>query len=159
MDAARTVLRQGSRHVTIYARGKAARASQREVDYALADGIAMSFGMSIVRFEDAGPVFIPHTFDEEGNVISDGEPELVPADSSIIAASQEAKDKLVNTTSGLDITDRGLMEVDENGQTTRPGIFSGGDVVSGPWNVVQAVKDAKHVAQGMMEYLEAKKSS
>ncbi len=41
---------------------------------------------------------------------------------------------------------KGLVEVDESGATTRQGVFSGGDVVLGPWNVVQAVKDAKKVA-------------
>ena len=88
-------------------------------------------------------------------MIGQGLMELAPADSTIIAVSQRAKDKLVNTTSGLDVNDKGLMAVDEHGQTTRPGIFSAGDVVTGPWNVVQAAKAAKEVAKQMDAYLQS----
>ena len=38
--------------------------------------------------------------------------------------------------------------------TEREGVFSAGDVVLGPWNVVQVVKDAKHVAEAMIRYME-----
>ena len=48
------------------------------------------------------------------------------------------------------------MEVDENGMTTRLGVFAGGDVTLGPWNVVQAVKNARHVAEAMSNYLKEK---
>ena len=68
--------------------------------------------------------------------------------------SQRPKDKLVNTTHGLDSNDRGLLEVDENGQTSREGIFSAGDVVTGPLNVVKAARAAKETAEHMAEYLE-----
>ena len=40
--------------------------------------------------------------------------------------------------------------------TERDGVFSAGDVVLGPWNVVQVVKDSKHVAEAMIRYLEAR---
>ena len=59
----------------------------------------------------------------------------------------------MRTTTGLVTNEKGLVEVDERGATTREGVFSGGDVVLGPWNVVQAVKDAKKVADAMDEYL------
>jgi len=154
MDAARTALRKGSRFVTVYARKREATASQRELEYAIADGVDVICGMEIQKITDEGPVFVQRTFDEEGNVISRSEPKLVPADSTIIAASQRPKDKLVSTTSGLDVNDRGLVEVDENGQTTRQGIFSAGDVVTGPLNVVTAAKSAMQVAEHMAEYLD-----
>ena len=46
--------------------------------------------------------------------------------------------------------------MDENGRTTRSGVFAGGDVTLGPFNVVQAVKSARHVAEAMSEYLREK---
>jgi glutamate synthase (NADPH/NADH) small chain len=45
--------------------------------------------------------------------------------------------------------------VDENGMTTRLGVFAGGDVTLGPWNVVQAAKAAKEVAKQMDAYLQS----
>jgi len=154
MDAARTAMRKGSRYVTIYSRSLKASASQKEVDYTIADGVDIMYGWAVQEITEQGPIFIKHTFDEAGNITSSSEPELAPADSTIIAVSQRPKDKLVNTTSGLDVNDRGLVEVDEKGQTTRPGIFSAGDVVTGPKNVVLAAKAAMQVAAHMDEYLQ-----
>ncbi|MBQ7515339.1 MAG: NAD(P)-dependent oxidoreductase [Schwartzia sp.] len=154
MDAARTALRHGSRFVTVYSREATVAASPRELDYTLADGASVEYGMDVQKIADEGPVFIRRTFDEEGKVTSESAPVLIPADSTIIAVSQRPKDKLVSTTTGLSVNDRGLLAVDENGQTTREGIFSGGDVVTGPWNVVQAVKSAKRVADNIAAYLD-----
>lgn len=156
MDAARTALRKGSRFVTVYSREAVAAASQREVDYALADGISIEYGMEIQKLTPDGPLFIRRTFGADGNVAAESEPLLMPADSTIVAVSQEAKDKLVSTTVGLELNPRGLLEVDEDGRTTREGIFSAGDVVTGPRNVVLAVKAAKRVADAMTGYLERK---
>lgn len=154
MDAARTALRRGARFVSIFARGRAASASVREVEYTLADGVDIFYGMAVKEITDKGPIFIKREFDEEGNVVKESEPQLFEADSTIIAVSQRPKDKLVNTTHGLDSNDRGLLEVDENGMTSREGIFSAGDVVTGPLNVVKAAKAAKETAEHMAEYLE-----
>ena len=71
----------------------------------------------------------------------------------------QAEELIVRTTTGVEVNERGLIEVDENGQTTREGVFSGGDVVMGPFNVVLAVKDAKHVAESMDAYLQQKKAA
>ena len=155
MDAARTALRQGSRFVTIYARSNHVTASQRELDYAIADGAEILYGMAVEKITEQGPVFVKREFSEAGEMVSQGLAELAPADSTIIAVSQRPKDKLVNTTSGLDVNDKGLVAVDEHGQTTRPGIFSAGDVVTGPWNVVEAAKAAKKVAEQMDAYLQS----
>ncbi len=154
MDAARTALRHGSRFVTVYVRGTFVSASPREMEYAMADGVDIVYGMDTKEITDDGPVFIHRTFDEAGKVIQEEEPKLYAADSTIIAVSQGPKDKLVSTTTGLAVTDRGLVEVDEKGQTSRTGIFSAGDVVTGPRNVVLAAKAAKEVAAHMAEYLE-----
>lgn len=157
MDVARTAVRMGSQHVTIYCRGQKARASQREIDYALADGVDFEYGLGVAELTPDGPLFRERTFDAEGNVAEEGEPALYPADTTIIAASQTTKSKIVNTTTGLALNDKGLIAVHGNGETSREGVFSGGDVVLGPWNVIQTVKNSKLVAEAMDRYLTAKR--
>ena len=157
MDAARTAIRKGSRYVTIYARRRGISATQRELEYALADGCEIEYCKGIHSITPEGPMLFDRVLDEDENVISEGVPTLTPADSVIIAVSQTAKDRVVKTTTGISLNDDGLVDVDENGMTTRDGLFSGGDVVLGPWNVVQVVKNAKHVATSMLKYLAAKR--
>ena len=156
MDVARTVIRHGSRYVTIYSRDNKVTASKREVEYTLADGVEIAYGVETLAITDEGPLFVRRTYNEAGEIVSRSEPAISAADSTIIAVSQRAKDKLSSTTIGLDSNERGLLEVDEDGRTTRLGVFAGGDVTLGPWNVVQAVKSAKHVAEAMSAYLREK---
>ena len=156
MDVARTVIRHGSRYVTIYSRDNKVTASKREVEYTLADGVEIAYGVETLAITDEGPLFVRRTYNEAGEIVSRSEPAISAADSTIIAVSQRAKDKLSSTTIGLDSNERGLLEVDEDGRTTRLGVFAGGDVTLGPWNVVQAVKNARHVADAMSDYLKEK---
>ncbi|MBR2179226.1 MAG: NAD(P)-dependent oxidoreductase [Selenomonadaceae bacterium] len=158
IDVARTVVRMGSRHVTIYARRQRIAASQRELDYAQVDGIDIQQCMAIKEFTDKGPIFTPKVFDDDGNLIRDEEPVLVLADSTIIAISQGPKDKIVSTTSNLDVNDKGLIVVDDGGKTSHEGVFASGDVVAGSKNVVLAVKYSKQVAKAMDEYLTSKRN-
>ena len=159
IDVARTVVRQGSKNVTLYARRQRIAASQREIDYAAVDGIDIQQGMAIKEFTEEGPIFVPRIFDEEGNLIREEEPVLMPADSTIIAISQGPKDKIVNTTHDLKVSERGLIVIDEAGRTTREGVFAAGDVVADSKNVVLAVFYSKQVAQAIDEYLKSKKAS
>ena len=158
IDVARTVVRMGSRHVTIYARRQRIAASQRELDYAQVDGIDVQQGMAIKEFTDKGPIFIPRIFDEEGNLVREEEPVLVLADSTIVAISQGPKDKIVSTTTNLQINEKGLIVVDEGGKTSHEGVFASGDVVAGSKNVVLAVKYSKQVAKAMDEYLTSRRN-
>ena len=129
----------------------------QEIDYTLADGVEIEYSLGVAELTPDGPLFRERTFDEEGHVTSEGEPALYPADTTIIAASQTTKSKIVNTTTGLDLNDKGLIAVHGNGETSRAGVFSGGDVVLGPWNVIQTVKNSKLVAEAMDRYLTAKR--
>ena len=155
MDVARTAFRHGARRVMMFQRSRKAYASQHEMDYARLDGAEFYMGKSILRITPEGPVFKDSVLDENGRVVGTGDTEeLVRADTTIIAISQGPKDKLVLTTSGLQASERGLLLVDENNMTTRPGVFAAGDVVHGSLTVVHAVQDAKNAARGMMEYME-----
>ena len=155
MDVARTALRNGSRHVTLYARSKNVTASSSEVSYAELDGAEFVFGMQIEKITEEGPVFRRAVFDENDQITGYEEtPVQVQADSTIISISQVPRHKLVRTTDGLNLTDRGLLAVDENYMTTRPGVFAAGDVVTGAKTVVHAVDGAKKAAAAMIRYME-----
>ena len=155
IDAARTALRNGSRHVTLYARSKHVTASSSEVAYAELDGAEFMFGMQILEINDNGPLFSRAIFDEEDNIVRyEEEPVQIHADSTVICVSQVPRGKLVRTTEGLDMGERGTLAVDENYMTTKPGVFAAGDVVTGAKTVVHAVDGAKKAAAAMIHYLE-----
>ena len=156
MDVARTAFRHGARRVMLFQRGNKSPASDHEIEYARLDGAEFFFGKSIQRITPEGPVFRNSVLNEQGRPVGiTGEDELIHADTTIIAINQRPKDKLVNTTSGLNANERGLLIVDENNMTTRPGVFAAGDVVHGSLTVVHAVSNAKNAAAGMMRYMEA----
>ena len=154
MDVARTALRHGARRVTMYARGSHVAASSEEVQYAQLEGAELVFGKAIDHFAPAGPVFKTTVFDENGKVTGyEEELDAISADSTIIAVSQGPKDRLLLTTEGLEKAPSGMLQVDENFMTTVPGVFAAGDVVTGSYTVVSAVKQAKIAAEGIMKYL------
>ena len=155
MDVARTALRNGSRYVKMYARSKHVTASSHEIQYAELDGAEFVYGMQIQKITEKGPVFKRSIFDENDNVIGcEDELILEEADSTIISISQVPRAKLARTTEGLELTDRGLLKVDENYMTTRPGVFGAGDVITGAKTVVHAVDGAKKAAAAMVQYME-----
>ena len=155
IDVARTALRNGSRHVTLYARSKNVTASSSEVSYAELDGAEFVFGMQIEKITDEGPVFKKAIFDEKDQIVGyEEEPVQIHADSTVISISQVPRAKLVRTTDGLDAGERGTLMVDDDYMTTRPGVFAAGDVVTGAKTVVHAVDGAKKAAEAMIRYME-----
>lgn len=156
MDVARTALRKGAREVTIYVRSQTIRASIREVEYAQIDGVRFEYCKTPVEITEAGPIMRDVQIDEEGNKIElTGSDRLYPADTTIVAVSQGPKDKIVNSTQGIDVNKKGLIIADEHGETTRPGIFASGDVVNGAKTVVEAVHYSKEVADAMDKYMQS----
>ena len=157
MDVARTALRHGARHVTMYARSKHVSASSDELAYAQLEGAEIAYGKAIEHLTEEGPVFKTAIFDENDQVVGyEKELDQRFADSTIISISQGPKNKLILTTAGLEGSDRGLLVTDERGMTTVEGVFAAGDVVTGSKTVVHAVAAAKNVAASMISYMEAK---
>ena len=155
MDVARTALRKGVRQVMVLCRRNQAAASAREVDYAVADGVEFLYGARPVEITEAGVVYRQAAFDEKGEVTSLSEPKLLPVSSVVIAVSQGAQNRIVSTTTGLEVTSHGLLATDERGNTTRKGVFASGDVVLGARTVVEAVRYSKLVADEMDRYLQS----
>ena len=62
----------------------------------------------------------------------------------------------MDTTKGIDKDQWGGIATDENGKTSRPGVFAGGDAVTGPQTVVKAMGAGKKAAVSIDAYLSAK---
>lgn len=154
MDVARTAIRQGCREVTVFSRNDHLAASDREVEYAKYDGVNFVVHVEPVEITPEGVIFVELSCDGHGHLTPiPGTERLYPADSTIIAISQGAKDRIVASTHGLDVNERGLLVTNTFGETTREGIFAAGDVVRGAKTVVEAVKYSKTVADSMDQYM------
>jgi len=156
MDVARTILRHGVRDVTIMARSGRERLSARkhEIDYAEIDGVKFEYYKSPVEINAGGVVYNETMLTPDGIVLVEGSHGLLEASAVIIAVSQGPKSNIVNYTEGIQIDHRGLIVTDEEGRTTRPGVFASGDVVTGARTVVEAVKYTKQVAEMMDAYVQ-----
>ena len=154
MDVARTAIRKGSRHVTVYSLTEIPAASPKEVEYAKLDGVEFEYLQTAIEIGDEGAIICDVEWTEDGKLVKKEETaRLVPADSIIISISQGPQDRIVNRDKELQVDDRGLLKTDANGETTMPGIFASGDVVTGAKTVVEAVKYSKMIADAMDEYV------
>ena len=154
MDVARTAIRKGSRHVTVYSITEIPAASPKEVEYAKLDGVEFEYLQTAIEIRDEGAIICDVEWTGDGKLVKKEETaRLVPADSIIISISQGPQDRIVNRDKELQVDDRGLLKTDANGETTMPGIFASGDVVTGAKTVVEAVKYSKMIADAMDEYV------
>lgn len=156
IDAARSALRMGSKEVTVvYHRDithmKALRA---EYDDAVAEGVKFLWNSSIVNIE---ALDVNHL--KSVTIESDGITSRLPADHVIMAVGSAPASRIVSSTDGIEVDDKGYVLTRENpyGMTTRKGVFAGGDVTNRPATVVHAMRDAKLVAEGIARYVDAVK--
>lgn len=155
MDVARTALRHGSREVTCFSLTKKVVASEHEFSYATLEGVKFEYNKKPVEITDEGVIFRDLHEDENGLLTEiEGSDTLISADSVMISISQGPQNTIVNTTTGLNATSKGLLEADDCGRTSRPGVFASGDVVNGARTVVEAVAYSKRVAEAMHAYIQ-----
>ncbi|MBO5177690.1 MAG: NAD(P)-dependent oxidoreductase [Lachnospiraceae bacterium] len=156
MDVARTVIRKGSTDVTCFSITKKVAASEYEFSYAQLEGVKFEYNRKPVEITDEGVIFIDLLEKEDGSLEEiPGTEQLEEADSVIISISQGPLSRLVRTTAGLKANERGLLDADENGYTSLPGVFGSGDVVNGARTVVEAVAHSKVVAETMHQYIQS----
>jgi glutamate synthase (NADPH/NADH) small chain len=156
MDVARTALRKGSHDMTCFSITKEVAASHYEFSYAQLEGVKFEYNKKPVEITDDGVIFRDVTENEDGSFTDvEGTDTLYPADSVIISISQGPMSRIVKSTEGLKANNRGLLEADETGHTSRPGIFASGDVIYGARTVVEAVAHSKTVAESMHEYMQS----
>lgn len=158
MDVARTALRRGVKDVKIVVRSDRYTASEEEKEYAEIEGAEFIFNKAPIEICDDGVLFANTVCDENHRVISTSkESELMRADTVMICVSQRPSNLILTQTSGLEVNDRGLVKIDDNGETARKGLFASGDVVRGAKTVVEAAETSKRVAMAMDEYLKSLK--
>ena len=156
MDVARTAMRKGSRNITCFSITKEVAASHYEFSYAQLEGVRFEYNKKPVEITDDGVIFCDVIENEDGSFTEvENSNTLYPADSVIISISQGPMSRIVNSTNGLKANNRGLLESDETGHTSRPGIFASGDVIYGARTVVEAVAHSKIVAESMHEYMQS----
>lgn len=156
MDVARTAIRKGVQQLTCFSITKKVAASQYEFSYAQLEGVEFEYNRRPIEIVDEGVIFRDVIENEDGSFTDvEGTDRLYEADSVIISISQGPQNRIVNTTEGLKANKRGLLEADETGHTSRPGIFASGDVVNGARTVVEAVAHSKVVAESMHQYMQS----
>ena len=170
MDAARTALRLGGDVHIVYRRSEAELPARvEEVHHAKEEGIVFNLltnpvevladengwvcGVRCIRMElgepDASgrrrPVEIP------------GSEFVIECDTVLMSLGTSPNPLIPSTTKGLNVSRGNCIEATENGQTSKEGVFAGGDAVSGAATVILAMGAGKAAAQAIDEYLKNKK--
>lgn len=155
MDAARTALRLDAAEVTVvYHRNiEKMSALRAEYDEAVEEGVKFMWNSSIREIRGAEGVIKEVVIDSEGEEIT------MPAEKVIMAVGSQPASRIVSSTEGIKVDDKGYVLVREMpyGMTSRKGVFAGGDVTNRPATVVHAMQDARKVADGIMQYVDALK--
>ena len=171
MDAARSAKRLGAEEVYIvYRRGmEELPARKEEVEHAEEEGIifktlhnpveilgdedGLVSGMKCVEMELGEP-------DESGRrrpIVKEGSEFVLDVDSVIMSIGTSPNPLIRSTTPGLDANNRGcLITKDEKGETTREGVYAGGDAVTGAATVILAMGAGKEAAKAIDEYIKSK---
>ena len=77
----------------------------------------------------------------------------IETDTVIMSLGTSPNPLIARTTAGLETTRRGCLVADENGATTRPGVFAGGDAVTGAATVILAMGAGRKAAAAIHEYI------
>ncbi|MFR4438641.1 MAG: NADPH-dependent glutamate synthase [Hungatella sp.] len=170
MDAARTALRLGAEVHIVYRRSEAELpARAEEIHHAKEEGVIFDLlcnpveiladeqgwvnGMKCIRMElgepDASgrrrPVEIP------------GSEFVIDVDTVIMSLGTSPNPLISSTTDGLETNRRKCIVAEEsNGKTSKPGVFAGGDAVTGAATVILAMEAGRAGAKGIHEYLSDK---
>ena len=170
MDAARTALRLGAEVHVVYRRSEAELPARvEEVHHAKEEGIIFDLltnpveilvddngwvrGMTCIRMELGEP-------DESGRrspVEIPGSEFDLELDTVIMSLGTSPNPLISSTTKGLDVNRRKcIVAEEENGATSKPGVFAGGDAGTGAATVILAMGAGKAAAKGIDEYLSGK---
>ena len=169
MDAARTALRLGAETTIVYRRTEVELpARKEEVHHAHEEGVEFQMltnpveiladekgwvrAVKCIRMELGEP-------DESGRrspVPVEGSEFEIPAETVIMSLGTSPNPLIAKTTGGLDTNRRGCIVADEKGATSRPGVFAGGDAVTGAATVILAMGAGRQAAAAIHEYLSSK---
>ena len=170
MDAARTALRLGSEVHIVYRRSEEELpARKEEVHHAKEEGVIFDIltnPVEIISDENGwvkGMKCVKMKLleaDESGRrrpVEIEGSEFIMDVDTVIMSLGTSPNPLISSTTKGLQINKRGCVIADDNnGLTSREGVFAGGDAVTGAATVILAMGAGKKAAIGIHEYLSNK---
>ena len=167
MDAARTAKRLGAEHVYIvYRRGEDEMpARKEEIHHAKEEGIELRLLNNPVRIlgDDKGWVNglecvkmelgEPDASGRRSPVEVKGSEYVLDVDMVVMAIGQGPNPLIKQTTPELEVNKRGNIVANEVGATSIPGVFAGGDIVTGAATVISAMGAGKRAAAAIDEYL------
>ena len=179
MDAARTALRLGADNVYIVYRRSMEElpARKEEVEHAMEEGIQFKLlnnPIEILAYDNPDDKKDPKNGsiraikcikmelgepDEKGRrkpVPIKGSEYEIPVDTVIIAIGTSPNPLIKKTTKGLEVNAKGGIVVNEDGLTSRDGIYAGGDAVTGAATVISAMGAGKTAAAAIDEQLKNK---
>ena len=155
IDAARTARRLGATEALIvYRRDRAhLRAQPMDADAALDEGIKFKW-LSTIKDIGQGDITVEEMrLDADGKPQPTGKTETLSADSVVLALGQETDSRFLTHIAGLTFADSGVVVVDANMMTGRPGLFAGGDMTPGDRTVTTAVGHGKKAARNIDNWL------
>jgi heterodisulfide reductase subunit A-like polyferredoxin len=167
MDVARTAARKGATKVSIICLETRAEmpASPWEVDEAEHEGIDFIHRLGVKQIlTQNGKVTglelkaVERVFDEAGRFAPtyfEDQLTTLDADVVIMAIGQKSELKFITAADGIEISPRGLIVAEPDTlATTRPGVFAGGDIVSGPYIAIAAVNAGREAAISIDRYIQ-----
>jgi len=171
MDAARCARRLGSEVTVVYRRTeKELPARLEEIEHAKEEGIKFCFltnPTEIIGDENGFAKEVkcqlmrlgePDSSGRARPVAIEGSEKTVEADCVIMSLGTSPNPIIKDTTEGLDTTRWGGIVADEiSGQTSREGVFAGGDAVTGAATVILAMGAGKNAAKAIDLYIKGKK--
>lgn len=170
MDSARSALRMGAEEVYIvYRRSESEMpARKEEFEHAKEEGIIFKFLTNPTRIigDEKGWVKGLECIQMElGEPDASGRRRPVPIkgseftldmDTVVIAIGTGPNPLLIEATEGLKLNKYGYIETNEDGRTSKEGVWAGGDIVTGSATVILAMGAGKKAAQSIHEYLQGK---
>ena len=170
MDAARSAKRLGAENVYIvYRRGMSELpARKEEVEHAEEEGIIFKTLTSPVEILGDDHKFVtgmkcvemelgePDASGRRRPIVKEGSEFVLDVDCVIMSIGTSPNPLIRNTTKGLETNKHGCFIADENGLTSREGVYAGGDAVTGAATVILAMGAGKTAAKAMDEYIQSK---
>jgi glutamate synthase (NADPH/NADH) small chain len=168
MDAARVSMRMGAESVSVVYRRTRRESPARgeELEHAIEEGIQfqwLTLPVEILGNSDGWVTAMrcqkmelgePDSSGRRRPVAVEGSDFLIDVDTVIYALGTTANPIIAQTTPGLGTNKWGYIDIDERtGMTNLPGLFAGGDIVTGAATVILAMGAGKRAAQGMLEYM------
>jgi homotetrameric NADPH-dependent glutamate synthase len=168
MDALRVSLRMGAEKVyLVYRRSvKESPARAEELHHAMEEGVIAKWLTNPVRIlgNEAGWVTgmeviemelgEPDASGRRSPVPKKGTEHILDVDMVVCALGTSANPIIAQSTPGLKVNKWGYIEIDEKtGMSSVPGVFAGGDIVTGAATVILAMGAGRRAARGMLQYL------